>query len=54
MKVKYEEIDGIYVSTYRKYAPADWDGNKKEGPWAEQYTKNVKFNNGYNLENISK
>ncbi|WP_350289652.1 hypothetical protein [uncultured Croceitalea sp.] len=54
MKVKYEKIDGIYISTYRKYAPADWDGNKKEGPWTEQYTKNVKFNNGYNLENISK
>jgi len=53
MKVKYEKIDGIYVSTYRKYAPADWDGNKLEGSWTEQYTKNVKFNNGYNLENIN-
>jgi hypothetical protein len=52
MKVKYEKVDGIYLSTYRKYAPADWDGNKLEGPWTEQYTKNVKFNNGYNLENI--
>jgi len=53
MKLKYEKIDGVYVSTYRKYAPADWDGNKKEGAWTEQYTKNVKFNNGYNLENIT-
>lgn len=52
MKVKYEKIEGIYLSTYRKYAPADWDGNKLKGSWTEQFTKNVKFNNGYNLENI--
>ncbi|AXT53383.1 hypothetical protein D1818_22080 [Aquimarina sp. BL5] len=52
MKVKYEKVDGIYLSTYRRYAPADWDGNKLEGSWTEQFTKNVKFNNGYNLENI--
>ncbi|WP_298313225.1 DUF6503 family protein [uncultured Aquimarina sp.] len=52
MKVKYEKVDGIYLSTYRRYAPADWEGNKLEGSWTEQFTKNVKFNNGYNLENI--
>ncbi len=52
MKVNYEKIDGVYVSTYRKYAPADWNGNKKKGPWTEQYTTNVNFNNGYTLENI--
>jgi len=54
MKVKYEKIDGVYLSTYRKYAPADWNGNKQEGSWTEQVTTNVKFNNGYNLENIQK
>ncbi|SHJ38336.1 DUF6503 family protein [Aquimarina spongiae] len=52
MKVTYEKIDGVYVSTYRKYAPADWDGNVVKEVWTEQYTKNVKFNNGFNLENI--
>lgn len=52
MKVKYEKIDGLYLSTYRKYASADWDGNVLKDSWTEQLTKNVKFNNGYNLENI--
>ena len=52
MKLKYEEIDGIYLSTYRKYAPADWDGNVVKESWTEQFTKNVQFNNGFNLENI--
>ena len=52
MKVSYEKIDGVYLTTYRKYAPADWDGEVKEDAWIEQTTRNVKFNNGYNLESI--
>lgn len=52
VKVKYEKVDGIYIPTYRKYAPADWDGNVIKESWTEQFSKNVKFNNGYNLENI--
>lgn len=54
MKVKYEKIDGIYVSTYRKYAPADWNGNVLKETWTEQFTKNVKFNNNFSLDNIQK
>ena len=52
MKVEYEKIDGVYLSTYRKYAPADWDGNVVKESWTEQFTRNVKFNNGFDLENI--
>ncbi|TYA71706.1 DUF6503 family protein [Seonamhaeicola marinus] len=52
MKVKYEKIDGVFVSTYRKYAPADWDGNVIKDNWTEQFTRNIKFNNGFDLENI--
>jgi len=52
MKLKYEKINKIYVSTYRKYAPADWNGNVLKEDWNEQITKNVKFNNGLNMENI--
>ena len=52
MKVEYEKINNIYVSTYRKYAPADWDGNVIKEEWNEQITKNIKFNNGFNLGNI--
>lgn len=52
VKAKYEKINGVYLSTYRKYTSADWDGNVLKESWTEQLTKNVKFNNGYNLENI--
>ena len=54
VKVNYEEVDGVYLSTYRKYAPADWDGNVKKDSWTEQITQNVKFNNGYDLVSIQK
>ncbi|WP_299672917.1 hypothetical protein [uncultured Tenacibaculum sp.] len=52
MKVKYEKIDGVYVTTYRKYAPADWDGKVIKENWIEQFTRNVKFNNGFDLTSI--
>ncbi|MEM8909679.1 MAG: hypothetical protein AAGD05_17660, partial [Bacteroidota bacterium] len=52
MQVEYEKINGIYLTTYRKYAPADWEGNVIKESWTEQFTKNVTFNNGFNLENI--
>jgi len=52
MELKYEEIDGVYISTYRRYAPADWDGNVIKESWTEQITKNVKFNNGFDIETI--
>ena len=53
MKVQYEKVDGIYLSTYRKYAPADWDGKVVKQDWNEQVTTNISFNNGFNLDNIS-
>ncbi|MEM6892209.1 MAG: DUF6503 family protein [Bacteroidota bacterium] len=52
MKLKYEKFDDVYLTTFRKYAPADWNGNVVKEAWTEQYTKNVKFNNGYDLNNI--
>ena len=52
MKLKYEQINGIYLSTYRKYAPADWNGHVTSDSWTEQITENVKFNNGFNLKTI--
>ncbi len=52
MIMKYEKINGVYLSTYRKYAPADWKGNVVKENWTEQFTKNVKFNNDFNLESI--
>lgn len=54
MKLKYEKFGDIYLTTYRKYAPADWNGNVVKKAWTEQFTKNVKFNNGFNLVSIQK
>jgi len=54
MKVKYEQIDGVYLTTHRKYAPADWEGNAVKESWTEQSIKNVRFNNGLDLENIQR
>jgi len=53
MKLKYEKIEGLYLPTYRKYAPADWEGNVIKDEWNEQISKNIKFNNGFTPDNIS-
>ena len=52
MILKYEKFGDVYLTTFRKYAPADWNGNVVKEAWTEQYTKNVKFNNGYDLGSI--
>jgi len=52
MELEYEEINGIYLSTYRRYAPADWEGNLIKEAWTEQITEKVKFNNGFDLRSI--
>ncbi|MEM6823032.1 MAG: alpha/beta hydrolase [Verrucomicrobiota bacterium] len=52
MKVKYEEINGVYLTTYRKYAPADWEGNVIKDFWTEQLTENVTFNTGFDTTTI--
>jgi len=54
MKLKYEKFGEVYLTTYRKYAPADWNGNVVKETWTEQFTANVKFNNGFDLESIQK
>ena len=52
MKVSYEKINGIYLTTYRKYASADWDGNVDTDVWTEQFTKHIRFRNGFTAESI--
>ncbi len=54
MLVEYEEIDGVKLPTYRKYAPANWDGSIKEEVWAEEISKNVKFKNGFDWKMFEK
>lgn len=54
MKVKHEEVDGLKLTTYRKYAPANWEGEVLEEQWTEEISENVKFNNGFELASFEK
>lgn len=48
MEVKYEEVSGIKWPTYRRYAPANWEGELAEDyVWIEEISENLKFNNGF-------
>ena len=53
MKVKYEEVDGLMLTTYRKYAPANWEGEVIQEAWAEEISEDVKFNNGFTTDQFS-
>jgi len=46
MRVKYEEIDGVLLTTYRKYTKSDWDANIINDVWVEEISKDIKFNQG--------
>ncbi len=46
MEVSYEEVDGLKLPTYRRFTPADWQGQVKGGAWTEEISINVRFNNG--------
>ena len=53
MKIEYEVVNGLKLMAYRKYAPCDWDGNIKEDLWSEQFSKNVRFNNGFTVQDFN-
>ena len=44
MRVTYENIDGILLTTLRKYTKSDWDANVINDVWVEEITKDIKFN----------
>ena len=48
MRVKYENIEGILLTTYRKYTKSDWKANVLKDVWVEEITKDIKYNQ--NLE----
>ena len=54
MFVEYQEVDGVKVPAFRKYAKADWDGNILEDKWVENHFRNVKFNNGFTRDMFKK
>ncbi|MEE9362547.1 MAG: DUF6503 family protein [Cellulophaga sp.] len=53
MQVKYEIVAGIYLMTKRKVYKASWDGVIDGSPLLEQYSENIKFNNGFTAEMFS-
>jgi hypothetical protein len=47
MQVQYEEFNGLKFPTYRRYKPADWDGNiLPDTHWSEQISTHINFNTG--------
>jgi hypothetical protein len=46
MRVKYENIEGILLTTYRKYTKSDWEATILKDVWVEEITKDIKFNQG--------
>ena len=54
MKIEYQTMNGVKVPAFRKYIPADWDGNIKGEDWVEYHYKNVKFNNGFTQDMFKK
>ncbi|MEO9570978.1 MAG: hypothetical protein ABJH82_10170 [Polaribacter sp.] len=44
MRVKYENIEGVLLTTYRKYTKSDWNANVIKDAWVEEITKDIKFN----------
>lgn len=55
MRVRYEEFSGVKLTTYREYAPANWQGEltSDEG-WTTQISRDIKFNNGFALSEFSR
>ena len=48
MRVKYENVEGIMLTTYRKYTQSDWQANVLKDAWIEEITKDIKFNQNLN------
>ena len=48
MRVTYENVDGILLTTYRKYTKSDWNANVIKDLWVEEITKDIKFNQKLN------
>ena len=49
MRVKYEKVEGILLTTYRKYTKSDWEANVLKDNWVEEITKDIKFNQNLDI-----
>ncbi|WP_111707066.1 DUF6503 family protein [Lutibacter citreus] len=46
MRVEYEKINGVLLTTYRKYTKSNWEATVINDTWVEEITKDIKFNQG--------
>ena len=44
MRVKYENVEGVLLTTYRKYTKSNWEAEVLKDAWVEEITKDIKFN----------
>lgn len=47
MRVKYKDVHGVKLPTYRKYIESNWDGDIRGKGWTEEISKNIAVNNGF-------
>lgn len=48
MKLEYERVDGVLLTTKRKYAPADWSGKLRGKPqWTDEISVGIRFDNAF-------
>jgi len=46
MRVRYDEIDGVLIPTYREYTQSNWDGDILKDEWTQEISENIKFTTG--------
>jgi len=46
MRVKYENVNGVLLPTYRKYTKSNWEADVINNVWTEEISENIKFNQG--------
>lgn len=47
MEVKYTEVDGVKLPTWRRYAPSNWDAETLKEEWTAEISEKVTFGNGF-------
>ena len=52
MRVKYEEIEGVKLTTYREYALSNWDGDIVQDQWTKEWSEDISFNNGFTVDDF--
>ncbi len=53
MTVTYEEVDGIWIPSKRRYKASTWDATVDDTPWTEVTWSQIKFNTGLTPQEFS-